>query len=341
MRTKNPVLPFSLERFCLLALAIAFIEALFLFFPAKFTNATDAPIHIENAIKGQTYIETAMVANPEDRENRIMVSSGGNISEWIGFYDNPDSILPLTFVTLPAKSAGIITAKITVPEDMPDGDYKGNITTAIASEDITGLILPQTVQEIKIHVGSTKIIAFDAFVAPKNSTVQKGNILAIKALYKNRSNIRISPSLEIKINRDKRTVYRAIFPYPENLPEIVPNLLFEIPDIEIPTEGFEPGEYEALIKTSEEGGNGYSSNEEFNFRIVESEEEKCSDNMPGLAGIKNIFFGRNNPPPIAVSIPAAIGAFAIFIASRKSFFKLKARLKYILFRFKIRKTKDD
>lgn len=342
MRTKNPALSFSLGISgppIFIAISLSF---LLLFFPTKSANATDAPIHIENAIKGQTYVETAIVANPENQENRIMVSSGGDISDWIGFYDNPDSILPLTFLTLPAKSAGIITAKITIPEDMPNGDYKGSITTAIASEDITGLILPQTVQEVKIRIGNKKIIDFDAFIIPKDSTIKKGNILAIKTTYKNRSNIRISPSLEIRIKKDKDVVYHAIFPYPENRPEIVPNLAFEIPDIEISTEGFEPGEYKALIKTSENNdGGGYSSDKEFSFKIAEGEKEECLAGVSGLAGIKNIFSTRDNPPPIAASIPAAIGAYAIFITSKKLFFKLKAKLRYILFRLRIRKIKDD
>src|SRR3989344_3254815 len=83
-------------------------------------------IVVKNARRGQVIVENVILIS-EKTDQTYTIGAEGDIAEWIKFYVSTDSTEAISKMTLPANKNTTAIAKITVPDDVRNGTYKGTI----------------------------------------------------------------------------------------------------------------------------------------------------------------------------------------------------------------------
>jgi hypothetical protein len=212
------------------------------------------------------------VVNTEDSAATIKLSAEGDIAGWVRFYKNVTDTDNITDIAVVSGKKASIFARIIVPAGTPNGTYRGIISVSKTAANYTGnegesgsSVAQKIDREVTVEVSDAENISFDASIIPESYDLNRGNVLRIRIIYDNRSNIMINPQTAIKIKQGENVIYSAIFPYPDNQPKVSPNSLYEIPALEIPTSNLETGKYEAVLAISQE--DKYSIEKNFTFSI--------------------------------------------------------------------------
>ncbi len=258
----------SLLAFTFLALAI------FLLFPSRSQaiGQVTEPISIEKALREMAYNEIMTVVNTESSIANIKLSAEGDIAGWTRFYKNATDTDNITDITISAGGKDEIFARFIVPDGTPNGTYKGNISVSKLSSDYKGeegesgnSVTQKIDREVTIEVSDEEYISFDTSVIPETYDLSSGNILRVRIIHDNRSNVMINPQIAVKIQQEGSAIYSAIFPYPDNQPEVNPYSIYEIPALEIPTSNLGIGGYDALLTISQ--GDDLSIEKDFRFSL--------------------------------------------------------------------------
>lgn len=211
------------------------------------------PIIITNALRGNEYQELLIVVNTDNTVANISFSTEGKVAGWAKFYLPNDLKNPIESVEIDAKQNKNIVAIFIVPADTPNGEYSGLVSAikepeAISAEEGSSSDVAQKIdREVSITVGGKEQIGLQVSVIPKSYDLKKGESLDIRFIFDNLGNVSLRPQIDLKIKKDDKVVYNAIYPYPESEPAVRPNAQYEIPAIAVPTTGLENGQYRAEV----------------------------------------------------------------------------------------------
>lgn len=216
------------------------------------------PILLENVLRGQEITEPVYLFNTEDKEAVFVLAAEGEIAGWASFYSLEDENLenPLEKIKIPGRESIKVLVKFVIPQDIPNGEYAGFVSVASEAADeggkregLTTLVREKVGREVLITVTDQEIINFETTIIPEKYGLKKGEPLKIKAIYDNRGNIAIRPNLQLKILKGEQTVFKAIFPYPEDETAVRPFERRTLPAlVEWSSAGQARGSYRAEVK---------------------------------------------------------------------------------------------
>ena len=269
----------------LLIVDVLKIEKIFAF------SIISEPIIIKDALRGTEIIEDFTILNSDNVETTYQISAIGEIANWVQFYSFDDKKLenPISEITLPPNQGGKFLIKIKIPEDTPNGDYKGAIEVTSIPKDSSGnfsvSLALKLYRDVEITVTDKENLDLETWIIPRHYTIQPGDFLEVKVVYYNKGNVYIKPSLQLKIFSlpNKEIVHNAIYPYPE---EELPVKPFEKKEFENlikwPTTGQKKGPYKAEIRVLVDGKE--YEKYEFRFKIGRSFRELLIASISTLGG---------------------------------------------------------
>ena len=210
-----------------------------------------SPIEARDVLRGQEIKEKLKILNSEEKEVEFALDAVGDIADWVVFYEN-DANSQITTTKIPAKSRKEIQVLIKIPNDIPNGEYRGSLNVKYdpnqgkQKDKSFASVLQQVSREVLITVTDQEIINFSSSVTPQIYTLKKNEPLQINAVYYNSGNTSIKPDLQIKVTKNGRNIFNAIFPYPENEGAVNPLETKKI-TVLYQTTGLEKGKYKADV----------------------------------------------------------------------------------------------
>ena len=230
--------------------------ALFILCPmvALALGQMSSPINIQDAQRGQQIHQEIIAVNSDNMEVPVEFSAEGDIKDWVEFFNPNDLENAVNTATIGATTNLKMTAIISVPEDTPNGEYKGFISVAnnpAAGEDSdesSASVKQKIDREVTINVSDVETVSLDVSVIPETYDIGLNQPLKVRIIYDNQGNISLKPQIGFKIMQDENTVYNVIYPYPDGEPEVNSMARHEIPALEIPTNGLEKGKYLAQLE---------------------------------------------------------------------------------------------
>lgn len=288
------------------------------------------PIVVNDALKGQEIKDTISVTNSEDRVLEVKIQAEGQIVDWTTFYAIEDKELanPITELTLPARGSAKAIVLLRVPDDAPNGTYKGVIAaiskltekTQSSANDGTANVLQKIDREVTITVSGKEIVKLEAAVLPLTYGIPAGQKLQVKAIYDNQGNVAVKPDLQLKItNADATSVlHNAIYPYPDNESAVKALERREFPNmIEWQTTGQPEGKYQAFVKVMLDGD--VIKEENFQFDIISAQAAAA---VMGANTSNPAFGDEKNQMPMWYILAGIAGA-AVVLATIALFGKRK------------------
>lgn len=277
------------------------------------------PIVFENATKGQELKTNLQLINPESRSTAYVLSADGDIETWVNFYSPQDPSTPVERIELAPKSNLEMPVKITVPLGTPNGKYQGQLIIMTAPEQNEQADKSVTVQlkigrDVSITVTDEEVVKLESQIIPRSFAIKKNKPLEIKMIYDNQGNVSLKPAVELEILRGENSVFKAVFPYPDNQEPVKPLERKVIdPLISWQTTGQGPGEYQAKIAILLNGETAQV--DDFKFRIT-----SVKDNI--LAVVSKIGFGSLGLGWFLIGLLFLVIASNLILLSQKpSFFK--------------------
>jgi len=209
------------------------------------------PIVITNALRGQDITDTLTLLGSENKEVTYGLRADGQIAGWATFYkiDDKELTQPITEIKIPASAYLDATVKFSIPKDAPNGEYKGEVvvsytpTVASTSDQKSSTVSQEIGRDVSITVSDKEMVKLDASVIPEKYNYTKDELLNIRIIYDNQSNISLTPQAQIKIKNKEQTVYSVIYPYPDSEPAVKTLTQHEIPTIKIPLTNLTDGDY--------------------------------------------------------------------------------------------------
>lgn len=272
------------------------------------------PILVKNILRGQDTVTKITLLNSEDKKVTYGLKAEGQIATWATFYKIDDVKLenPIKEIMIPVKGFADVRVKFSVPKDMPNGKYTGQVLAfltgsgEIKNEEASVNVSQQVGREVTIFVTDKETFQFKATFIPVTYDVQPGKPLKIRVLYDNQGNVAVRPDLQLKITKEGKTIYNVIFPYPEGEESARALGIKEIPAIEWQTTGQESGNYKA----------------EFTVFLNDKEIQKESVSFSigyfnyGLLGAISLVGGKLNQLWLIVGV--ALILFVVFVFLNKN-----------------------
>jgi len=214
------------------------------------------PIVVDNALRGQEVTAKLSFINSKDTELIYGLMAEGEIAEWTTFFTIDDLNFENSITEIkinPAITQNAIV-KFTVPNDQPNGTYAGKVyvfEVAKTEEEAekTKINVGQRIgRSVSITVSEKEVIKLESVIIPLTYTVNKGEPLQIKFIHANQGNVAVKPSYQIRVTKEGKEIFNAIFPYPESEKAIKPLERKTMPLVEWQTTGLEDGMYMFEIK---------------------------------------------------------------------------------------------
>lgn len=229
------------------------------------------PIVIKDALRGQEASTMLTLLNSEYKEVKYGLRAEGQIADWASFFSVDDKNFenPITEIEMPSDQYTNVNVRFKIPDDTPNGEYTGELLVFLASsgelkgEETSVNVSQEIGRDVTITVTDKEVIKLQTSFIPLTYDVQQGKPLKIRVLYDNQGNIAVEPDLQLKITKNGRTVYNAIFPYPELEEAVRAYTNKEISPIEWQTIGQENGNYTAELKVILNGQEIQSSSFKF------------------------------------------------------------------------------
>jgi len=225
--------------------------------PAFAIGQVTEPIIFNNGLKGEGFTETIFLVNTDENDAEIKLLAEGDIAGWVKFYSNSNQTEPIDSINVPGKSQLNLSADFLIPEDTPNGEYKGFISATkegnISPSDNILSVAQKIDREVTIRVSDNELISFSASIIPDKYNLDAEEPLNIRFIYDNQGNVSIEPQIQIKVTKDDNVIHNAIYPFPDKTAPVKPLSQYEIPSIDIPTTMLNDGKYLVKIEFSNEG----------------------------------------------------------------------------------------
>ncbi len=166
-------------------------------------------IIIENAFKGGEYQRPLRVALTSNQEMTVALTTAGNASSWVTFYEPNSMSTPITSVDIPAGGNQVVMAVFRIPTDAPNGNYNLEIfASSVPKGAINGTgsaVSLVTTSVVRVVVTGNQVISGDVRSISMDS-VESGQNARIKVDFKNTGNVMAKPAIMIDIFKDGRLV---------------------------------------------------------------------------------------------------------------------------------------
>lgn len=263
------ILDFKRQSF-ILGLAGVFLSLPLL---ASAIGQTTNPIVVDNALRGGEFQDTLIIINNDNEQVEVNLSVDGQIASWTKFYLPSDLKTPIQSFSLAKDGQANVIAVFSVPKDTANGDYAGYVgagkklgETAQNKDESSVSVQQKINREVKIKVTDTEIVKLLVSVIPDVYDLRSGENLSVRFIYDNQSNVALSPQIQFRIKKDDKTVYNAIFPYPDGEEAVRSMAQHEIPALKIPTAGLENGKYIVEMDFLHNGKSILTQSFKFNVR---------------------------------------------------------------------------
>jgi len=233
-----------------------FILTVFLVLPisASALGQMSQPINLTNAMRGQQINQEMIVVNNDDKQIIAEFSASGQIKDWVKFYLPGDLKNFKATTTIEARTNLNLIAVFSIPQDIPNGEYKGFISVAnlpdlyVAKDQSSASLTQKIDRQVTIKISDTETVNLAVSVIPETYDLTLNQPLNVRIIYDNQSNVSLTPAINFKIKKDEQTVYNVIYPYPEGVAPVNSRAYFEIPALSIPTAGLAAGQYSAQLQ---------------------------------------------------------------------------------------------
>jgi len=204
-------------------------------------------ITINNALRGGEYTKNINIFNQGDEDEKVSLSSSGDISTWTFFYDKDNLNETINNITLPANSIKQVLVIFKIPKNIPNGIYIGKILVKTIPLDTSEKNLTVTVP-LSLPIFTTINVTGEQIL---NGTVEEITIedaeinypTRIKIDFLNTGNVIAQPEIKINIFTASGLLIEN-FTYKKDNIEINKSKTIEI---KWNTTGKAPGEYIANI----------------------------------------------------------------------------------------------
>lgn len=213
-----------------------------------------APINITNALRGQKINQEIIAINNEEKQIAVEFTASGQIKAWTKFYKPANLNSHIATTTITGRSNLSVTAVFSIPQDIPNGEYKGTVSVSklpdlyVPKDQPSVSVMQKIDRQVTIKISDQENIKLAVSVIPEAYDLAINQPLNVRIIYDNQSNISLSPAISFKIKKDEQTVYNVIYPYPEGVAPVNSKGYFEIPALTIPTAGLAQGKYLAQLK---------------------------------------------------------------------------------------------
>jgi len=301
---------------------LAIISMLFPVAVAAIGMASDKII-INDALRGSQYRENiSIINNSLTNDDVFALTADGDIKDWITYYEK-DSDVRIEKIAIPAKSKKTIQALISIPASKPNGTYTGKIIATSGAvdykEETSGSSVNLRVaRDVSVTVTDKESIQTNTIILPNSYTIEKNSSVKFKVIYENNGNVQVAPELEIKISKAGKTVFNAIYPYPDQVLMVAPSAKKEFESlVEWSTAGQELGAY--LVETKTKINDKLVQEQKIDFTVV----EKINDGVAMVAGAADVAGGGGINQVMMWYILGAVVVLAVALATIKFFRKSK------------------
>lgn len=226
---------------------------------AQFTQ----PIVIKDVLRGQKVTAELKLVNSEDKTVTYQLMAEGGIADWASFYEIDDKNLknPITEIQVSPHSYADATVLFSVPDDAPNGEYKGQSVIIAApkaspkTDGTSASVFQKVGRQVSITVTDKEVVELETDIIPVSYDVEPGEPLEIKIVHRNRGNISIKPDVKlkiVKISGDEtavlETVFNAVLLYPEDEEPIAARAQKVMPLVEWQTAGQPSSKYRAELE---------------------------------------------------------------------------------------------
>lgn len=257
-----------------------------------------APINIENAVKGQEYTETLILLNTENVPVKFGLGADGQIKPWTRFYSYEDPEREITEIEMPAKGNLNAYAKISLPADLANGTYRGNINAFTIPENYDTDTKAETIVVQKIPRPVVLIVTgaeskdCKCDIIPRNLRLMPKNPLIFDVWCTNTGNVSIKPLVRLTITQEGNNVADIAYPYPHSK-ALIPNFL-EKWAVEWNTIGLKNGAYDVSVRVFIDdqvfAEDNFRLTIDFNIiKILSASLRNAIDNPSNILAIAGIF----------------------------------------------------
>jgi len=215
-------------------------------------------LELEQAMRGGEYDRTIVVMNPGEEVAAYTLSASGDAGQWIRFYEDADSTVPMDRVSVPANERTTLVVRFAIPDDAASGRYDATIAVVSvppelgkgeAGKGATGgaAVSVQASVAVEIEVTGTQILSG----VVEGITAQDTEVnypLRITVHFRNTGNVVANPEISVAIFKDLILIDNYSF----TDAKIKPNSGESIP-VEWQTKGHSEGEYVARVTVSLDG----------------------------------------------------------------------------------------
>lgn len=247
---------------CLVALALGSLPAF-----AQGVGISPTAAEFDDTLRNGEYYRTITVINGGSSDQVFSFQPGGDIGQWLTIVDTEDRTQVLETITAGANSRARVLLRLNIPEDAPNGTFRGVVRVmaagsgstqgngAGASVNIGAEILVQAI------VSGTQVIDGKLIDASVNQ-VELGSFMRINSVVQNLGNVRVNPQVTLEVlNPEGTVVFQETFQQESIFASETGALTAEWD-----TTGQELGDYR--VKTSVRFGDFDVGEREFDFTIL-------------------------------------------------------------------------
>ena len=248
---------------CLVALALGSLPAF-----AQGVGISPTAAEFDDTLRNGEYYRTITVINGGSSDQVFSFQPGGDIGQWLTIVDTEDRTQELETITAGANSRARVLLRLNIPEDAPNGTFRGVVRVmaagsgstqggngAGASVNIGAEILVQAI------VSGTQVIDGKLIDASVNQ-VELGSFMRINSVVQNLGNVRVNPQVTLEVLNPEGTV---VFQETFQQESIFASETGAV-SAEWDTTGQELGDYR--VKTSVRFGDFDVGEREFDFTIL-------------------------------------------------------------------------
>lgn len=231
------------------------------------------PIVVKDALRGQIIKETLHITNSKSVPLIFELKATGDIVDWAAFYKDEELKTPISELEVSPFFYNEAYVVLTVPADAPNGDYEGTIdviTNASRNEQSSqaASVNFSVSREVAIAVSGKEVVDLEAMIIPAEYIASADHPIKIRVIYQNHGNVAVRPDVHLKIDSEEKTIFNAIFPYPDSEDAVKAGERKELPLIEWQAAGQPEGKYRALAKVMLD--KDVIKEERFQFDIISS-----------------------------------------------------------------------
>ena len=158
---------------------------------------------ITNVRNGSEFRQEIFIYNLDNIDHIVKLNFTGDIKNWITFYKLSNLTIPITSIYVNKSSYSPVLLKVTVPSDVANGFYYGNISAVFEEINIseTGVNVQLTgVAPVFLEVTGEQILNISINSISIND-VENGFKAKIKIDFQNTGNVYANPRFEVTFNR--------------------------------------------------------------------------------------------------------------------------------------------